>query len=101
MASDRDGRARIVLRPLGTPLALGLVAILLGTTMLSGVQLGWFDGAAEQRTVAFVAAFRLELLAATLCFLARDRSPALASARSRASGPSRGSRCWPARPARP
>lgn len=75
MASDRDGRARIVLRPLGTPLALGLAAILLGTTMLSGLQLGWLDGAAEQRTVAFVAlaaAFPLELLAATLCFLARD-----------------------------
>jgi succinate-acetate transporter protein len=75
MTPDHDGRARILLRPLGTPLALGLAAILLGTTMLSGLQLGWLDGTADQRTVAFVAvaaAFPLELLAATLCFLARD-----------------------------
>jgi uncharacterized protein len=75
MNAERDGRARIFLRPLGTPLALGLTAILLGTTMLSGLQFGWLDGAADQRTVAYVglaAAFPLELLAATLCFLARD-----------------------------
>jgi succinate-acetate transporter protein len=64
-----------MLRPVGTPLALGLAAIILGTTMLSGLQLGWLSGMADQRTVAFVslaAAFPLELLAATLAFLGRD-----------------------------
>lgn len=74
-AAGRDERVRITLRPLGTPVAVGLAAILLGTTMLSGLQLGWLEGAADQRTVAYVAlaaAFPLELLAATLAFLARD-----------------------------
>src|SRR5947208_16654867 len=73
--ADRDAHVRIVLRPLGTPVALGLAAILIGTTMLSGLQFGWLEGTADQHTVAYVAlaaAFPLELLAATLAFLARD-----------------------------
>lgn len=72
---DRDPHVRVVLRPLGTPIALGMGAILLGTTMLSGLQLGWLGGAADQRTVGFVgvaAAFPLEFLAAILAFLSRD-----------------------------
>jgi succinate-acetate transporter protein len=71
----RDASARIMLRPLGTPIALGFAAILIGTTMASGLQLGWLEGMTEQRVVAFAAvsaAFPLQLLAAVLCFLARD-----------------------------
>lgn len=79
-ASRRDGseapaQTRIVLRPLGTPAALGLSAILIGTAMLSGLQFHWLQGMDNQRTVAFVsvaACFPLELLAAVLAFLARD-----------------------------
>jgi uncharacterized protein len=70
-----DDDVRVVLRPLGTPLALGLAAIFFGTTMLSGLQLEWLAGADQQQTVGFVAlagAFPLELLAAVLAFLARD-----------------------------
>jgi uncharacterized protein len=70
-----DAQVRVVLRPYGTPIALGLAAIMLGTTMLSGLQLGWLGGAADQRTVGFVglaAAFPLELVAAVFSFLARD-----------------------------
>jgi hypothetical protein len=52
---DRDAHVRVFLRPVGTPVALGLGASLLGTTMLSGLQLGWVGGADEQRVVAFVA----------------------------------------------
>jgi hypothetical protein len=75
-ASDvPDPHVRVVLRPVGTPIALGLGAILMGTAMLSGLQLGWLSGADQQRTVAFVAlaaAFPLELLASVLAFMARD-----------------------------
>jgi succinate-acetate transporter protein len=74
-AAERDARVRIMLRPVGTPIALGLAAILLGTVMLSGLQFGWLAGASDQRTVGFVgvaAAFPLELLAAIFAFLARD-----------------------------
>src|SRR5205085_771328 len=74
-AQNLDDDVRVVLRPLGTPLALGLGAIFFGTVMLSGLQLEWLAGADQQRTVAFVAlaaAFPLELLAAVLAFLARD-----------------------------
>jgi uncharacterized protein len=73
--SSRDAPARVVLRPVGTPVALGLGAILMGTTMLSGLQFGWLSGVQEQRTVAIVAvaaAFPLELIASVLAFLARD-----------------------------
>src|SRR3954452_14680307 len=72
---EPDQRVRIVLRPLGTPVALGLGAIFFGTTMLAGLQLEWLDPANDQRTVGLVAlgaAFPLELLAAVLAFLARD-----------------------------
>jgi succinate-acetate transporter protein len=75
MPDDRHAHVRVVLRPIATPVALGLAAILLGTTMLSCLQLEWLSGAAEQRTVGWVglaAAFPLELLAAVLAFLARD-----------------------------
>jgi len=71
----RDDRVRVVLRPYGTPVALGLTAIILGTLMLTGLQLEWLSGAGDQRTVGLVgiaAAFPLELIAAIFAFLARD-----------------------------
>jgi succinate-acetate transporter protein len=74
-AVDRDRHVRIMLRPVGTPIALALSAILIASTMLSGLQLGWIGGVTDQQTVAYVAlagAFPLQLLAAVLSFLARD-----------------------------
>src|SRR4051812_20342261 len=73
--TDASPAVRVALRPLATPVALGMGAILMGTTMLSGLQLGWLEGASEQQVVAFVSlagAFPLELVAAVLAFLARD-----------------------------
>lgn len=80
MASDGGDGARgpgvqIVLRPVGTPIALGMGALIVASVMLAGLQLGWLSGTTEQRTVAFVAlvaAFPLEILAAIFAFLARD-----------------------------
>src|SRR3954454_25076817 len=70
-----NDHVRVFLRPIGTPIALGMGAILIGTVMLSGLQLEWLKGADEQQTVGFIglaAAFPLELLASVLAFLARD-----------------------------
>ena len=74
-----DGRAvaartRIVLRPLGSPLPLGLLALAPAGLLLSCLQIGAF-AQAEGKTVALIVlafAVPLELIAAVLCFLARD-----------------------------
>ena len=73
--TDGAGPVRVILRPVGTPTAIGLGAIMIGTTMLSGLQLQWLSGRPEQQTVAIVgiaAAFPLELIAAIFALLARD-----------------------------
>lgn len=70
-----NGPVRLFLRPVGTPVAIGLGAIAIGTVMLSALQFGWIAGAQQQHTVAFVAlaaAFPLELLAAVFALLSRD-----------------------------
>src|SRR4051812_24947642 len=79
-STDGAGRAaldptRVFLRPVGTPVAIGLGAICIGTVMLSALQFGWLTTTQEQRTVAYVAlgaAFPLELIAAIFALLARD-----------------------------
>jgi uncharacterized protein len=74
-AATPEAHVRVMLRPVGTPIALGMAALMIGTTMLAGLELGWLEGMTEQRTVAFVAlgaAFPLELLAAIFAFMARD-----------------------------
>src|SRR4051794_17206629 len=73
--SAGDGPVRVFLRPVGTPIAIGLGAITIGTVMLSALQFGWIAGAQQQHAVAYVAlaaAFPLELLAAIFALLARD-----------------------------
>jgi uncharacterized protein len=70
-----DAAVRVFLRPVGTPVAIGLGAITIGTVMLSAMQFGWIAGAQQQHTVAYVAlaaAFPLELLAAVFALLSRD-----------------------------
>jgi succinate-acetate transporter protein len=67
-------RTRIVLRPLGSPLPLGLLALAPTGLLLSCMQIGAFS-LAEGKTVALlvlVFAAPLQLTAAILCFLARD-----------------------------
>ena len=70
----QETMVRVVLRPIGSPLALGFVALAAATFVVSGLQLGWVE-AAEGRNVAliligFVAP--LQLLVSVLGFLARD-----------------------------
>ena len=77
-SADRRGlegaEARILLRPIASPLALGFLALGGATVVLSGQQLGWIP-AREAEYVAFALmafGFPLQLLAAVFGFLARD-----------------------------
>ena len=67
-------KARIFLRPLGTPLALGLFAVTVQTTMLAALQLEWITP--TQGTVVAITglafAAPVQLVTAVLAFLARD-----------------------------
>lgn len=65
---------RIVLRPIGSPLPLGFLALAGATTLLSGLQLGWL-APTQGESVAFILlafAFPLQLVASVFGFLARD-----------------------------
>lgn len=66
--------ARVVLRPFGTPLPLGFLALAAATAVFSVVQLDWVP-ADQGRVAAWTALLftvPLQLLAAVLGFLARD-----------------------------
>lgn len=65
---------RIVLRPLASPLALGVLALVLATVTLSSVQLGWVPPADRRvaAMTALVATVPLQLVASILGFLDRD-----------------------------
>jgi len=69
-----EPRARVVLRPLATPLPLGFLALALATTTFAALQLGWIPP--EQGRVAAITAVAatvpLQLLASIVGFLARD-----------------------------
>lgn len=80
-----DGRApqdavRIVLRPLASPLPLGLRGLGAGTTVLAGLQLGWVPSSQGHLVAAAVllVAVPLQAAASAVGFLARD--PAAATA---------------------
>lgn len=64
----------VSLRPIGSPLGLGLVGLATATFVLAGLQLGWVS--ADERTLvgALIIAFAvpLQLIASVLCFLSRD-----------------------------
>lgn len=73
-SSDASVATRIVLRPLGSPLALGALGLVLATGVLSAVQLGWVP-----RTETHVAAITalaatapLQLVSSIIGFLDRD-----------------------------
>jgi uncharacterized protein len=69
-----DAATRVVLRPIATPLPLGVVALPMSTVVFSAVQLGWVDvdqGRAAALTAVAVT-MPLQLLASVMGFLARD-----------------------------
>jgi succinate-acetate transporter protein len=76
--AERDRRlesvTRVVLRPVGSPVPLGLFGLTAATWVLSAYQLGWID-VAEGKKVALVAigfASVAQLVASIFAFLARD-----------------------------
>lgn len=66
--------ARIMLRPIGSPLALGFVALGAGSISLSGVQLAWLPSVQTHQVALVLLLFvaPLELMASVFGFLARD-----------------------------
>ena len=68
------GTARVVLRPVGTPLPLGFLGLFVATLSFSSLQLGWIPE--TQGSVVALAALGLtvpvQLLAAVFGFLSRD-----------------------------
>lgn len=66
--------AHVVLRPLGSPLPLGFLALAGGTFVLSGLQLGWVPRTEGREVALILLAFvvPLQLVASVLGFLARD-----------------------------
>ncbi|MYS06319.1 hypothetical protein GTW71_07670 [Streptomyces sp. SID6041] len=72
--SPRGESTAIVMRPLGSPLPLGFLALAAAAFVAAGLQLGWAPSA-ERHAVAAVMiafAFPLQLLASVLGFRARD-----------------------------
>ncbi len=74
--------ATVVLRPLGTPLPLGLTGLAIASLVFSGVDLGWIPTAqAHDAAVAVLAgALPLQTLACLFAFPARDGPTAGANA---------------------
>jgi succinate-acetate transporter protein len=73
--SYREGiPARVFLRPIGSPLALGMAGLVGASLVVSGLELGWIAsnqrGGAGLMLVAF--AFPLQFAASLLAFAARD-----------------------------
>jgi uncharacterized protein len=72
---DVGERTRIMLRPIGSPLPLGLLALMCASVLLSMVQLGTFSTTTDLRSVAIILlgfVSPLMLVAAVFAFLARD-----------------------------
>jgi succinate-acetate transporter protein len=65
---------RIVLRPVASPLPLGLLAVMIGGVLLACDQIGAFPPGDEHTIALILIGFvvPLELLATIFCFLARD-----------------------------
>ena len=72
--SSPNGTARVVLRPIGSPLPLGFLGLFVATLSFSSVQLGWIPQS-QGSTVALAAlglTVPVQLIAAVFGFLARD-----------------------------
>src|SRR4051794_28522703 len=74
LAEDGQSATRIILRPIGSPLPLGLLALVPAGVMLSCQQVGAID-ATELKTIAYLLlgfVVPLQLVACIFGFLARD-----------------------------
>jgi uncharacterized protein len=74
---DRAQRAvggSVWVRPLGTPVPLGLFGLAAASLVASGLELGWIPAGQRQMVGVALVAFpvALQLIAAVLCFLSRD-----------------------------
>jgi succinate-acetate transporter protein len=78
MATDGDLSARVFLRPLGSPLPLGLAGLTTASLVLSGLDLGWVSVAQTKHVavVLLVTALPLQLIACVFSLLARDGAAA-------------------------
>ena len=76
VTGDRTARglSRIFLRPIGSPLPLGMAALAGASVMLTGYQLAWLPGAQAHDVAAVILLFAvpLQYLASVFGFLARD-----------------------------
>jgi uncharacterized protein len=71
---DARGAVRIFLRPVGSPLPLGMAALAGASVLLTGDQLGWLPAAQGHDVAVAILAFAvpLQYLASVFGFLARD-----------------------------
>ncbi|HET8527560.1 MAG TPA: hypothetical protein VFL60_01520 [Gaiellaceae bacterium] len=76
-----DDRARVVLTPIATPLPLTFVGLLLASTVLSGLELGWIPKSQVHETgwVLIAVPIPLQLVAAVFGFHGRSASAATGS----------------------
>jgi succinate-acetate transporter protein len=78
---DADDRATVTLSPIATPLPLTFVGLLLATTILSGLELGWIpkSDAHEAGWALLAVPVPLQLIAAVFGFHGRSASAATGS----------------------
>lgn len=69
-----DSPVRVVLRPVGPPLTVGLSGLGIASVAESGLALGWIASsqAREVGVILIAVPFVLQLLACVFCYLARD-----------------------------
>src|SRR5215210_7422350 len=69
-----EAAARVVLRPIASPLPLGFLALAAGTLLVSGLQLEWLapDQGGDVALIVLAFVFPLQLVACVFGFLGRD-----------------------------
>jgi succinate-acetate transporter protein len=72
--------ARVFLRPIANPFALGFVGLAVATLIMSGLELGWIPAAEGHQSAVLIIAFAptILLVASVFGFLARDAVAATA-----------------------
>lgn len=74
METDSAVPTRIFLRPLGTPLTIGMSGLAIGSLLISGMQLSWIS-LGQQHAVGYIVMavpFALQLIACVFAYLSRD-----------------------------
>jgi succinate-acetate transporter protein len=72
--------ARLFLRPIANPFALGFVGLAVATILVSGIELGWIPRIDRSQTAVLIIAFAptVQIVACVFGFLARDAVAATA-----------------------